>query len=226
MPSKSAIPCAAVGCLTSRRSPVRIRLGVLTNALEIGAPGRPQRCSTCASARTQPRRASRARAAKWTRSRHLGGRRCRNAEAAPRRRGCCTNRRRWRQATTGWRAARIGRVRSASHGLRGIGTIDLSRHTPLVLALEHKQFPVRHLRATASVQRISQLDDSPLFRTAGPNREVSGAPRRRCPVFPSCESWGRRCCGGWWVICPQDARPMAFVAARAIARWWRAVDGG
>ena len=46
--------------------------------------------------------------------------------------GCLTNQRRWRQATTGWRAAQIGRVRSAPDGLRGIGAIDLSRHAPVL----------------------------------------------------------------------------------------------
>ena len=64
--------------------------------------------------------------------------------------GCFTNQRHWCKATTAWRAARNGRVRRAPEGLRGIRAIDLSRRGSVLLALDHKQFPVRHLCETAS----------------------------------------------------------------------------
>ena len=63
-----------------------------------------------------------------------------------------TNQRPWRQPTTGSGATRNGHVRSAPDGLRGIAAIDLSRHAPVVLARDHKQFPVRRLCATASAE--------------------------------------------------------------------------
>jgi hypothetical protein len=72
-------------------------------------------------------------------------------EASPSRRGCFTNQRHWCQATTAWRAAGNGRVRRAPEGLRGICAIDLSRRGHVLLALDHKQFPARHLCETTSV---------------------------------------------------------------------------
>ena len=65
--------------------------------------------------------------------------------------GCFTNQRHWCQATTAWRAAGNGRVRRAPEGLRGICAIDLSRRGHVLLALDHKQFPARHLCETTSV---------------------------------------------------------------------------
>ena len=73
--------------------------------------------------------------------------------APPGRRGCFTNQGRWCQATPAWRATGNGRVRRAPEGLRGIRAIDLSRRGPVHLAVDHKQFPVRHLCETASVKR-------------------------------------------------------------------------
>jgi hypothetical protein len=67
--------------------------------------------------------------------------------------GCFTNQRHWCRATTAWRPPEKGRVRRAPEGLRGIGAIDLSRRGAVLLALDHKQFPVCHLCETASVQR-------------------------------------------------------------------------
>ena len=72
--------------------------------------------------------------------------------AAALRRGCFTNQRHWCQATTAWRATANGRVRSAPEGLRRTRVIDLSWRRPALLALDHKQFPVRHLCETASVR--------------------------------------------------------------------------
>jgi hypothetical protein len=80
------------------------------------------------------------------------------------RRGCFTNQRHWCQETTTWRTAGNGRVRRAPEGLRGMPAIDLSRHEPVRLVLDHKQFPVRHICETASVQ----LGSEPRF--AGPWR--------------------------------------------------------
>ena len=50
-----------------------------------------------------------------------------------------------------------GRVRSAPEGLRGIRAIDLSRRRSVLLALDHKQFPVRHLCEKASVRTGSEI---------------------------------------------------------------------
>ena len=79
--------------------------------------------------------------------------------AVPCRRGCFTNQRHWCQATTAWRATGNGRVRSAPEGLRRIRVIDLPRRGPALLALDHKQFPVRHLCETASVPSSSDAGD-------------------------------------------------------------------
>jgi hypothetical protein len=64
--------------------------------------------------------------------------------------GCFTNQRHWCQATTAWRATGNARAKRAPEGLRGIRAIDLSPCGPVLLALDHKQFPVRHLCETAS----------------------------------------------------------------------------
>ena len=69
--------------------------------------------------------------------------------------GCFTNQRDWCQATTAWRPPEKRRVRRASEGLRGICATDLSRRGVVLLALDHKQFPVRHLYETARRRGIA-----------------------------------------------------------------------
>ena len=111
------------------------------------------------------------------------------------RRGCFTNQRHWCKATTAWRAARNGRVRRAPEGLRGIRAIDLSRRGSVLLALDHKQFPVRHLWETASVRcgshsrpelgaRVLKRSSSPGVSRPTPSRlaptPAGVAVRRRC----------------------------------------------
>ena len=97
--------------------------------------------------------------------------------AAPFRRGSFTNQRHWCQATTAWRAPGNGRVRRAPEGLRRIRATDLSRRGPMLLALDHKQFPVRHLCETASV-----LSGSGPIACKSPcrasNRRRDGSPAR------------------------------------------------
>ena len=92
------------------------------------------------------------------------------------RRGCFTNQRHWLQGTTAWRAAGNGRVRRAPEGLRGVRLIDLSRREPVRLALDHKQFPVRHLCETASVPSSSDADDE----LDAPSLEIAEEPALAC----------------------------------------------
>ena len=80
--------------------------------------------------------------------------------AAACRRGCFSNQRDWCQATTAWRPPEKRRVRRASEGLRGIRATDLSRRGVVLLALDHKQFPVRHLYETASVLSGTRVSDA------------------------------------------------------------------
>jgi hypothetical protein len=75
--------------------------------------------------------------------------------------GCFTNQRHWCQATTAWRPAEKRCVRRASAGLRGIRATDSSRRGAVLLALDHKQFPVRHLCETASVQGATTRRGAP-----------------------------------------------------------------
>ena len=100
------------------------------------------------------------------------------------RRGCFTNQRHWCYATTAWRAGVNGRVRSAPEGLRGIRAIDLSRRGPALLGLDHKQFPVRHLCETASVQTSSAVEP----RRRGCSPRGSGS-RQRWPRGRTVDCW-------------------------------------
>lgn len=56
-------------------------------------------------------------------------------------------------------ATRAGLHRRRGDRIAAIAATDLSRRGAALLALDHKQFPVRHLWETASVRRGSQVSD-------------------------------------------------------------------
>ena len=122
------------------------------------------------------------------------------------RRGCFTNQRHWCKATTAWRAARSGRVRRAPEGLRGIRAIDFSRRGSVLLVLDHKQFPVRHLCETASVQTNSVVE----CRRRGWSCRWSGsrrapAARSGCRLLVSTNSGHGLVAGSGGRLCPTAA---------------------
>ena len=69
--------------------------------------------------------------------------------------------------------------RRAPEGLRGIHATDLCRRGAVLLALDHKQFPVRHLCETASVYSTSRAPAARRARVAGGAEEPLLARRVR-----------------------------------------------
>jgi hypothetical protein len=153
------------------------------------------------------------------------------AETPGSRRGRFTNQRHWCQATTAWRATGNGRVRRAPEGLRGISAIDLSRGGLVLLALDHKQFPVRHLCETASVHlsslverrsRISSLENAEVelehdqlerrSRIAWQSERLAAGAELTAQIRPT----GKRSAGLGW--CPlglsEQQRPTACCPSR------------